>query len=51
MFKNHTILTLFERRFDASPLFAFQKYIIAEKENIKMQKLETLFMLVNAVLY
>ena len=28
----------------------FQKYVVAEKE-IKMLKLETLFMLVNAVLY
>ena len=30
-------------------MFAFQKYIIAAKE-IKMLKLKTLFMLVNAVL-
>ena len=29
-------------------MFAFQEYIIAEKE-IKMLELETLFMLVNAV--
>ena len=33
-----------------SSLFAFQKYIVAEKE-FKMLELETLFMLVNAVLY
>ena len=33
-----------------SPLFAFQEYIIAEKEN-KMLELDTLFMLVKVVLY
>ena len=31
-------------------MFAVQEYIIAEKE-IKMLEVETLFMLVNAVLY
>ena len=50
MFKSHTILNLVWEALWCSPLFAFQKYISPEKE-IKMLELETLFTLVNAVLY
>ena len=50
MFKSHTILNFVWETLWCSPLFAFQEYIIAEKE-IKMLEPKTLFMLVNAVLY
>ena len=50
MLKSYTILNFVWETLWCSPLFAFEEHITAEKE-IKMLKLKTLFMLVNAVLY
>ena len=50
MFKSHTILNFVCETLWYSPLFAFQEYIIADKE-IKMLELEDLFMLMNILCY
>ena len=49
MFKNDTILNFVLETLWCSPLFAFQEYVIAKKETKKLE-LETLLMLMNAVL-
>ena len=48
MFKSHTILILFERRYDALLCLVFKNMLSQRK---KMLELKPLFMLVNAVLY
>ena len=50
MVKSHSILNFVRKTLWCSPLFAFQEYVITEEE-IKILEQETLFTLMNAVLY